>query len=80
MAEKPAGSQALVGWIGMAASLAGVMIQALLPELTRYSFLIFFVAAILWFCNGLLTRNRPLASMQGALMVLNVIAIYRWFE
>jgi hypothetical protein len=29
--------------------------------------------------NGLLTHNRPLASMQAVLMILNAIAMYRWF-
>ena len=73
-------TQTVVGWIGMTASLTGVAIQSLFPELTRYSFLIFFAASMLWFVNGILTRNRPLASMQAVLMILNAIAVYRWFD
>jgi uncharacterized membrane protein len=73
-------NQNVVGWIGMSATLAGVAIQSLLPELTRYSFLIFLAAALLWFFNGALTRNRPLMSTQVVLIVLNSVAVYRWFN
>jgi hypothetical protein len=72
-------NQNVVGWIGMSATLAGVAIQSLLPELTRYSFLIFLAAALLWFFNGALTRNRPLMYTQVVLIVLNSVAVYRWF-
>ena len=72
--------QNVVGWIGMSATLAGVAIQSLLPDFTRYSFLIFLAAALLWFINGVFTRNRPLMCTQVVLILLNAIAVYRWFD
>lgn len=69
----------VVGWVAMAASLTGVAIQSLFPQFMRYSFVVFFLAAFLWFVDGLLTGNRPLTSMQMILMVLNAVAIVRWF-
>jgi hypothetical protein len=69
----------VIGWIGMTLSLSGVAIQSLHPQWIKYTFLIFLCSASMWFVNGLVTRNRPLACTQFVLIVLNIIAVIRWF-
>lgn len=70
--------QRAVGWLAMALSLSGVAIQSLLPELTRYSFIVFLIAACLWLADGLLRKNRPLVCTQVVLIILNTIGAIRW--
>jgi hypothetical protein len=63
----------------MAVSLSGVCLQAFFPALVRWSYPLFIISAGTWLVNGIMTRNRPLAQMQAVLVILNIIAVYRWF-
>lgn len=72
-----AAKASLVGWLGTSLTLTGVSMQALLPELLRWSYPVFLIAASLWLTNALMTRNRPHVALQSVLFVLNTIATYR---
>ena len=67
------------GWLGFALSVSGVAVQALIPAHLRWSFVIFAVANVLWFVNGVRTRNRPLAWKQAVLGALNCVSLIHWF-
>jgi hypothetical protein len=69
----------LVGWFGFAATYLGVGLQAFYPALTRYSFPVFIVAATVWATYALANRDRPLFFKNLGLVVINVIAVIRWF-
>lgn len=68
-----------IGYIALPLSLTGVVVQALNTPYTRYTFFLFLISASLWLANGIMTKNRPMALMQSALVALNVVAIWRWF-
>jgi hypothetical protein len=73
-------SKGVVGWTASVLSLSGVAAQSLLPQsFIKYTFVVFLVSACMWLLDGVLTRNRPLAWTQVVLVVLNTIAVVRWF-
>lgn len=69
-----------VGWIGLVLTYIGVGIQAVFPSVLRYSFPAFLVAAITWALYAFINSDRPLFVKQLGLIVLDTIAVIRWFH
>jgi len=79
LASQPRGWAAFCGYLALPLSLTGVAIQAFNTPYTRYTFVLFLVAAVLWLMNALLTLNCPMAILQLVLIFLDAIAVWRWF-
>jgi hypothetical protein len=65
-------------WIGTAAAVSGATMIALKLGVEGYGFLLFLISSTLWLAAGLMTHDWPLAVLQAAFTIINVLGIYRW--
>lgn len=66
-------------WSASAAAIVAAILVASNTEATKWGFVIFAVASVLWVCAGLADRIYSLATLNAVLLVVNLIGIWRWF-
>ena len=66
------------GYAGLVLTVTGVAVSTV-PSCVKWCFPVLFAAAVAWLVNGWLARNRPQVITQLVLLILNGVAVYRWF-
>ncbi|WP_162915280.1 hypothetical protein [Desertibaculum subflavum] len=76
--DKRPGLRAL-RWSATAAAIVAAILVASNTEATKWGFVIFSVASVLWIGAGLADRIYSLATLNAVLLVVNLVGIWRWF-
>jgi len=66
-------------WSATAAAIIAAILVASNTELTKWGFVIFTVASVLWIAAGLADRIYSLATLNAVLLVVNLVGVWRWF-
>lgn len=66
-------------WSATAAAIVAAILVASNTEVTKWGFVIFLVASVLWIGAGLADRIYSLATLNAVLLVVNLVGVWRWF-
>lgn len=66
-------------WSATAAAIAAAILVASNTGATKWGFVIFSLASVLWIGAGLADRIYSLATLNAVLLVVNLVGIWRWF-
>lgn len=69
----------LLRWSASGAAIVAAILVASNTEATKWGFVIFAVASVLWVAAGLADRIYSLATLNAVLLVVNLVGIWRWF-
>jgi hypothetical protein len=66
-------------WSATAAAIVAAILVASNTEVTKWGFVLFTVASVLWVGAGLADRIYSLATLNAVLLVVNLVGVWRWF-
>ena len=66
-------------WSATAFAIVAAILVASNTGATKWGFVIFAVASVLWIAAGLADRIYSLATLNAVLLVVNLVGIWRWF-
>jgi hypothetical protein len=68
-----------VRWAATACGIAAAVMVSSNTAATKWGFVVFTAASILWIVAGLNDRLASLATLNAVLLVVNLVGIWRWF-
>ena len=66
-------------WSATAAAIVAAILVASNTEVTKWGFVLFTLASVLWVAAGLADRIYSLATLNAVLLVVNLVGVWRWF-
>ena len=66
-------------WSATAVAIVAAILVASNTEVTKWGFVLFTVASVLWVGAGLADRIYSLATLNAVLLVVNLVGVWRWF-
>jgi membrane protein implicated in regulation of membrane protease activity len=67
-------------WMGTAFGIAGALLVALNVPISGWGFVLFLVSSLSWLTVALSRSDRPLALINAAFTLCNLLGIYRWLS
>ena len=65
-------------WFGTVMAIAGAGLLALRVKRSGWGWVLFLASSLTWGLAGVLQHDAPLAVMQAAFAVANIVGICRW--
>ncbi|ABK44435.1 hypothetical protein Mmc1_1927 [Magnetococcus marinus MC-1] len=66
-------------WIGTLTGIAAALLIALNISISKYAFFLYLTSAITWAIAAYRMQDRPLYYLQVTFVMVNMVAIWRWF-